>query len=598
MSFSKAFLDEVKERNDIEEVVNRYVPLKRAGSNLNGLCPFHSEKTASFTVFPSTQNYYCFGCGAGGDVVTFIMQIEGFDYPSAIEFLAKRAGIPMEEDDYRNGEKTVRTVKKERIIEATREAGKFFYTALSSKEGEGARAYIEKRQLTQLTVRRFGIGYSPDSWDSLYKHLTSKGFTLEEMKAAFLVGVSKNDNPYDIFRNRLMFPVFDLAGNPIAFSARRLNEEDDRKYVNTSDTPAFKKSKILFALNIAKNTDDGTLILCEGAVDAISLHQAGFSNACATLGTAITDDHARIIARIAKTAYLAYDIDKAGRAATEKAMNKLNEVGVATKIINLGTETKDPDEFIKKYGADAFRRRLTSSEGQSEYIVNRIISKYSMDIPDEKSMAAREVCSYLATLFSKSDLDIYAGMAALKLGISKAMLLEDAERFKRSNLKKDKIKFEEKALQDAEGFGDRVNRDRVKFSAAASIEEKLLGILLIRPDLGPDACEKLNADYFITEFNRKIFLMFEEDFKAGRQANISQNGLLLKDEISSLTKMMALREQFDDNSPAVLGELIDKLARQKEMREADKKIEENPAEGLADYLEKLREARLHERKKK
>ncbi|MDD4124259.1 MAG: DNA primase [Eubacteriales bacterium] len=587
MAFSKVFLEEIKERNDIEEVVNRYVPLKRAGSNMNGLCPFHSEKTPSFTIFPATQNFYCFGCGTGGDVVTFIMRIEGLDYPAAVEYLARRAGIPMEEN---NGYGIIgtRAVKKERIIEATREACRFFHSELFTEKGETARAYIEKRQLSDLTVRRFGIGYAPDSWDMLSGHLAARGYTVEEMKSAFLVGISKNGNPYDVFRNRLMFPVFDLTGNPVAFSARRLNEEDDRKYVNTSDTPAFKKSKVLFAMNIAKNSSDGSLILCEGAVDAVMLHQAGFSNACATLGTAITDDHARIIARIAKTVYLAYDIDKAGRSATEKAINKLNEVGIATKIINLGSDTKDPDEFIKKYGADAFKRRINQSEGQSEYSINQIINKYSLDIPDEKAMAAREICSYLAAMHSKTDLEIYAAMAAAKLGIGKAMLLDDTERYRRSNIKKDQKRFNEKAIHDIEGFGDRVNRDRVRFSAAASIEEKILGILLLHPELGPYACEKLTADSFVTEFNKKAFEFFEEDFRSGRLVNLSRDGFFDQNEISCLVKLTAARELFDDNSQTVLDEYIEKLARQKEMRDADKKIEENPIEGLTDYIEQLR----------
>ncbi len=590
MAFSKTFLDEIKERNDIEEVVNRYVPLKRAGSNLNGLCPFHSEKTPSFTVFPATQSFYCFGCGTGGDAVSFVMRIEGLDYPAAVEFLARRAGIPLEEENAgypASGARKVK-VKKERVIEATREACRFYHAELFAEEGKTAREYLEKRQLAPLTVRRFGIGFAPDSWDALTNHLTAKGFAAEEMKGAFLAGTSKSGKLFDIFRNRLMFPVFDLAGNPVAFSARKLNEADDKKYINTSDTPAFKKSKVLFALNIAKNTSDSTLILCEGAADAVMLHQAGFSNACATLGTAITDDHARMIARIAKTAYLAYDIDNAGRAATEKAVRKFNEVGVAVKIINLGSEAKDPDEFIKKFGADAFRRRLTVSEGQSEYAVNQIIAKYSLDIPDEKSMAAREVRVYLAQIGSKTDLEIYAAMAAAKLGVGKDVLLDDTERYRRANQKRDYKKFNESAVRATEGFGDTANREKIRFSAAASIEEKILGILFLRPDLGKIACETLNADSFVTEFNRKVFTLFEEDFRDGRQSDLSRDGVLDQNEISGVARMIASREGVDDNSQTVLYEYIEKLNRQKETREADKKIEENPAEGLADYIERLR----------
>lgn len=586
MTFSKAFLDEVKDRNDIEEVINRYVPLKRAGSNLAGLCPFHSEKTPSFTVFPASQSFYCFGCQTGGDVVSFVMRLEGLDYPEAVEFLARRAGIPVE-NDYSDTSPVIR-VKKERVIEAVREAGKFYHNRLFAEEGKAALEYTVKRGFTNLTLKRFGIGYAPDSWSSLHNHLKDKGFTTEEMKAAFLVGVSKKGTPFDIFRNRLMFPVFDLSGNPVAFSARRLNESDERKYINTSDTPAFKKSKLLFALNIAKNSADGTLILCEGAVDAVMLHQAGFSNACATLGTAITDDHARIISRLAKTVYLAYDIDKAGRSATEKAIAKLNQVGVTAKIINLGTDTKDPDEFIKKYGADAFRRKLSLSEGQSEYLINQILSKYALDLPDERAMASREICAYLASLSSKAELEIYASAVASRLGVGKENLLEDTERYRRINQKGQRKKFDEKAMTEIEGFGDKVNKDKVRFSAAATIEEKILGILLVRPDLGKAALKKLNASSFVTDFNKKVFEFFMEDFEEGRQVNLSREGYFTAEEISSIVKMMALRESFDDNSQNVLDEYIEKLERQKEMQEGEEKIKENPAEGLASYIEQLR----------
>ncbi|MBQ6183780.1 MAG: DNA primase [Clostridia bacterium] len=585
MAFSNAFLEEVKEKNDIIEVVGRQVPLKRAGSNYVGLCPFHSEKTPSFTVFPATQSYYCFGCGAGGDAVTFVMQTEGLDYPAAIEALANRAGIPVEEDGARTGE---RSVKKQRVIGATREAGRFFYAKLMSAEGAAAREYLKRREISDLTIKRFGIGYAPDTGFELTRYLRDKGFTEEELKASFLSGVSKKGNLYDIFRNRIMFPVFDLAGSPVAFSARRLNEADERKYVNTSDTPAFKKSRILFGLNIAKSTSDGTLILCEGAVDAIALHQAGFDNACATLGTAITPEHARIIARFAKTAYLAYDIDKAGRAATDKAMHYLNEVGVATKIINLGTEAKDPDEYIKKYGADSFRRRLKGSEGQNEYTLNTIIGKYNMDIPDEKAFAAREVTSFLASLSSGAERDIYTSYAAGKLGINPAMLADDVRRAAAYLRKKNKNDYDENMKRDAEGFGDKVNRDRVRFSSAATLEERILGIMITHPDLAPDAAGKLTENSFVTEFGRRVFAAFEESFRKGSAPQISTHGFTPA-ETARISRMMAQRETAHENSASVLDELITKLGRQKEMTEADEKIKEDPASSLADYIEKLRD---------
>lgn len=584
MKFSAAFLEEVKEKNEITEVIGRIVNLKRAGSNYVGLCPFHSEKTPSFTVFPGTQSFYCFGCGAGGDAVTFVMQTEGLDYPAAVETLANRAGIPMEEDGTRSG---APTVKKQRVVEATREAGRFYYAQLISPAGAAAREYLAKREISDLTVKRFGIGYAPDTGFALTAYLRGKGFGDEELKAAFLSGVSKKGNLYDIFRNRIIFPVFDLAGNPVAFSARRLNESDERKYVNTSDTPAFKKSKILFGLNFAKATSDGTLIICEGAVDAIMLHQAGFTNACATLGTSITPEHARAIARIATKVYLAYDIDKAGRAATDKAIHYLNETGVATKIIDLGKDTKDPDEFIKKYGADAFRRRLKASEGQIEYSINAIIAKYDLSITDEKAFAAKEICSFLASVPSGAERDIYTNFSANKLGVDPRMLAEDVRRAVAGRQKKNKARFEEDMIHQAEGFGDRVNRDSVRFSSAAAIEERVLGIMLSRPDLAPGAADIIGEDTFVTEFGKRVYGEFKEAFVSGTAPNISAHGFDAP-EAARIARMMAERETGAENNQAVLNELIYKLKRLKEMSDADEKIKESPASSLADYIENLR----------
>ena len=292
MAFSKPFLEEVKRRNNLTDLISRFVPLKRAGSNMVGCCPFHSEKTPSFTVFPATESYYCFGCGAGGDAITFVMQSEGLEYREAVEQLAKLAGVPLEEEQNDRGRPLAPAVKKDRLFAVNKAAARFFYAKLQSPEGEYARAYLQKRRFSDTTVKRFGIGYAPAGWDGLCKHLHAQGFTDLEISTAFLGRAGKNGSMFDLFRNRLMFPIFDLTGEVVAFSGRRLSEDDERKYVNTSDTPVFKKSRVLFGLNFAKNDAQDGLILCEGAPDCIAMQQAGFGNAIATLGTAITGEHA------------------------------------------------------------------------------------------------------------------------------------------------------------------------------------------------------------------------------------------------------------------------------------------------------------------
>lgn len=587
MAFTREFLEELKLRNNIEEVIGRVVTLKRAGSNLVGNCPFHSERTPSFTVFPATSSYYCFGCGAGGDVVTFVMQTENIEYPEAVEFLAKRAGIKIEEN-YDNRRSQEPTVKRDRMLELNREAARFFFKSLTSPAGANARAYLEKRQFSATTVKRFGIGYAPDApfgQAPLCDYLISKSFTPFEIRTAFLGGESKkNGKLYDMFRNRLMFPVFDVNGEVVAFSGRRLNEEDERKYVNTSDTPVFKKSRILFGLNFAKNTDSGTLILCEGAPDAIAMHQAGFDNAIATLGTAITPEHARIIARYCRTVYLAYDIDKAGRKATLKGIELLNQVGVDTKIINLGTEAKDPDEYIKKFGAASFRAKLTGSSGQIDYRINEIISRFDITVAEDKLRAVAEVTTFIATLAGRPEREVYSSRAAEKLGLTAESIRTEVERKAKKQDAKAKKNVVNSALREQSGFGGSANSDKLRFSSEASHEEAILGLLLIRSDFGPEALKQLTEDDFATSLNKKIFSLFRGEFSEGREIVLSKDGVLTAREIGALENCRASRLALGDITITALNSHIKALKELRERNEYDKKIEADPAAALTEYL--------------
>jgi len=587
MAFSRNFIEELKKRNNIEEVVGRVVTLKRSGANLAGKCPFHSERTPSFYVFPATSSYYCFGCGAGGDVVTFVMQTENLDYREAVEQLAKRAGLKVEEVDAPHT--SAPAVKRDRLYDINREAARFFYRSLLSPDGANARAYLVKRQFSSATVKMFGIGYAPGGYDSpLCSHLVSKGFTQLEILTANLGRENKNGRLYDAFRNRLMFPVADVNGEIVAFSGRRLNEEDERKYINTSETPVFKKGKVLFALNLAKNSKSGSFIMCEGAPDAIAMHQAGFDNAVATLGTAITSEHARIISRYVRTVYLAYDIDKAGRNATLKGIDMLNQVGVDTKIINLGTETKDPDEFIKKFGADAFRAKLTGSTGQIDYSIDEIISRFDISVAEEKLRAAGEVTKYIAALASRPEREVYSERAAAKLGLTAESLRTEAERLAKKNTRKSSGEYAKKELDRQIGYGDTPNADKLRFSSEASHEEAILGILLVRCDLGPVAAKLLEEGDFATALNKKIFALFREDFAAGNEIMLSKDGVLTPKEIGALEGCRAARLKLGDNNEEALRSQIKALKELRKRADYDKILEADPSGGLKEYLESLK----------
>lgn len=582
MAFSQRFLEEVKDRNDITELVSKYVALKRAGSNMSGLCPFHNEKTPSFTVFPKTRSYYCFGCGAGGDAVSLVMAMEGLSYPEAVEYLANRVGMQVEQE----GERPKDEVRRDRVIAATTAAARFFHAALNAEGGKGAMQYLEGRGFSRLTIRRFGIGYAPDSWDALAKHLTALGFTDKELATAFLCRTGKNGKLYDIFRNRVLFPLIDINGSVLGFSARRLNEEDERKYVNTSDTPAFKKSKFVFAMNMAKNCDEKTLIMCEGCMDAVALHQAGFGNAVATLGTAITAEQARLIARHAKLVYLSYDSDGAGKNATLKGIRLLEEVGVSCKILNLG-DVKDPDEYIKKYGADSFKRVLKDSGGQIDYRLKEIAASYNMSVPEEKLRAFDKMCEYAASRQGKAEREVCAARIAELTGVSYTAALEGVNRKTVLLSRRTQKERNTKDLQNALGYGDKVNRDRVKLPAAVMIEERILGILLIKPELFSEV--ELNENSFVTEFNRKVFALFKDDFAAGREPVLSKDGALTAEELSRVTGMQAARLGMQDNSAATLGAFIKSLGREKLKADYDADIAERGAAALEEYINKLKE---------
>ncbi len=353
MALSEAFLQELKFKTDIEDIISTYVTLRKNGSTSKGLCPFHNEKTPSFTVYSDTQSFYCFGCGAGGDAVTFLKKIENLDYIDAVKLLAQRAGLQMPDD---NSYDDSLSKKRRRVLEINRETAKFYYSYLISPQGKIGLDYFLNRGLSMNTIKRFGLGFAPNEWDSLLKHLKSKGYRPSEMVEAGVVKIGRNNNYYDTFKNRVMTPIIDVRGNVIAFGGRVLDDSKP-KYINTSDTLVYKKTNELFALNLAKDSGKDNLILCEGYMDVIAMHQAGFTNAVAGCGTALTNEQVRLISRYAREVILAYDADEAGQKALNKAVSLFKQTDVKVKIPALAGG-KDPDEIIKKYGRDKFKGML------------------------------------------------------------------------------------------------------------------------------------------------------------------------------------------------------------------------------------------------
>lgn len=556
MRIPQSFIDEVKYRNKIEDVISSYVNLKRAGSNYQGLCPFHSEKTPSFTVFPNTETFHCFGCGAGGDVISFIMRAENLEYPGAVEFLAKRAGLEMPEEA--GGAKS-ETVKRSRMYEMNRAAALFFNRMLYAPESEPAREYLKKRGLSGAAVKRFGLGFAPNSFDALRTHMHSLGYGDDELKEAFLCGKSERTGGYfDYFRGRIIFPIIDNFSNVIAFGGRALGDGKP-KYLNTSDTPVFKKSRNLFALNFARNACEDSLILCEGYMDVIAVHMAGFPNAVATLGTALTTEQARLMAKYTKKVILSYDSDEAGVSAAKRAIPILTDAGLEVKMLRM-EGAKDPDEYIKKFGAVRFKNLLDDSQGKLDYLCDSVLSKYDILIPEEKLKAADELCDVVCGIWSDVEREIYITRIAERLSVEAANLKRDVERRMRQKKKADDVEMRRKMISDTLGYGDRINREFVGHARAARAEEAIIGILLLRPELVAEirrGVVALSPDDFVTAFNRRVFqaVMACE--------NVCDIGVLGQDftveEIDRITAMQVKRSLLTKNDLEVLRDNVKTL---------------------------------------
>lgn len=583
-------------RNNIVETIGRYVELKRSGNNMSGLCPFHSERSPSFTVF--SDHFHCFGCGAGGDVITFTMRMENLDYRTAIETLAQRAGIPVpQEEGYVPRQKEVLT--RDRGLLMNKLAARHFYENLmKDPEAQAARDYIAKRGIDGATLRHFGLGFAKNSFNDLLNYLKGEGFTVEEIKACFLCAQSQKGSYYDVFRNRIMIPIIDITGNIVAFGGRVMDDSKP-KYLNSSDTPVFKKSKNLFALNFAKNavlgdagkadkvsgaTFDmtGKLILCEGYMDVIAMHQAGFTNAVATLGTAITPEHARLVSRYAKTVYLAYDSDGAGKNATKKAISLLSEVGIDAKVINI-VGAKDPDEYIKAYGKAAFARLLEGSVGQIDYRLGEILGRYNLEISEEKVRAVTECCGMLAGIYPEFKREIYIARLCELTGVSKNSVEIEIRRRERKSSAEARRTVTKASIDEMRRYNDKVNPEAVKSPRAAEIEERIIGIIMLYPEHISAVGERLNPEAFVTDFNRRVLTKLLELYREDRFDLSYLNEDFDSDAIGRIREMEHKRRMVSANGIDALGSLIDALAEEKH-----KTAVKN---GEVDFLERIKAQR-------
>lgn len=502
MPLPDEFIYQLKLANPIDTTMGRYVHLIRSGSNYKCLCPFHSEKTPSCTVYTGTQSFYCFGCGAGGDVITFTKQIENLDTYEAIKLLAERGGLEMPENDLnKDGAKL-----KLRILEMNRETANFFYRNLLQGQDKRGLQYAVQRGLTPKAIKKYAIGYAPAAWDGLMKHLEGLGFTREEMLSAGLIRQNAR-GCFDFFRERVMFPIIDLRGNVIAFGGR-LIEGEGPKYLNSGDTPVFKKSRNLFSLNFAKNANVKQLILAEGYMDVIAINQAGFEQVVATLGTALTAEQARIMAQYATEVVLCYDSDSAGQNATHRAINLLSEAGLHTRILKV-QDAKDPDEYIRKFGATRFKLLLDNSGGAINFELARCREGLDLATEQGKFDFLRRTVQVLASIRNEMEREVYLSRIAKEEEISLDVLHAQVKAQLRKSYYTEK-KQSWNAMMAKSSFRDELNPEAPQYQREAKAEEQILAYLFLHPDLLPEVEKRLKPEHFFTSLHRKIYEVFCE----------------------------------------------------------------------------------------
>lgn len=540
LPLNESFLQELKFKTDIEDVISGYVSLKKRGSTSLGLCPFHNEKTPSFTVYNDTQSFYCFGCGAGGDAVTFIKKIENLDYIDAVKLLAQRAGLQMPEDSSYDDSLSK---KRRRILEINRETARFYYNYMMSEQGKIGLEYYLNRGLSMNTIKHFGLGYAPNEWDSLLKYLKSKGYKPSEMVDADVVKIGRNNRYYDNFRNRVMTPIIDVRGNVIAFGGRVLDDSKP-KYINTSDTLLYKKTNELFGLNFAKNNCSESLILCEGYMDVIAMHQAGFTNAVAGCGTALTNEQVRLISRYTKEVILAYDADEPGRMALNKAIGLFKNTDIKVKIPALAGG-KDPDEIIKTYGRDKFKGMLDGASNEIEFALFDLKNKNDLNTTQGKIDFLNGAIKILCCV-SPIEQDLYITRLSNELGVEKSSIKVQLDAYSKKYKNRQKRNMYKSIVQDSMKENQKASFENHASIKQMKAEERIIALLLRYPDCR-GLCTDFDADKFSSAFIKRVFSQIISRLNDALDVDlINFSGILTNEELGRLSGIIARTRESKD----------------------------------------------------
>ncbi len=569
MRISDDFLAELRMRCDITDIISGYVQLKKRGKNLVGLCPFHNEKTPSFTVYPENGSFYCFGCGAGGEVISFTRRIENLDFYEAVRFLCDKVGMTMPSDGFDDS----MAQKRKRIYEMNREAARFFHECLMSEKGRTALEYYYKRGYTQKTITRFGLGYAPDEWRLLLSHLREKGYSYEEIYEANLANKSEKNGKtsfYDSFRNRVMVPIIDPRGNVVAFGGRVLDDSKP-KYINTSDTPVYKKSLGVFGLNFAKNSKERSLILVEGYMDAIALHQAGFTNSIACLGTALTGEMAHLLSRYADEILICYDNDEAGRKATERAIGVFSSIGMKMRVIRL-SGGKDPDEILKNFGAEKFRKLIEGAENDIEFALLKAREGLDLDSSDGKVRYLTLAADILSKVKNSIAVEVYVSRLAEELNVEKTAITARINQIKRNSAyKSEKKKYETIQRESLE----RMSKMRLKTDTApkaVKAQERIISLLWDNPQFFPLVRERLNEGSFTVPYLGRIYKALNARANENAPFELTYlSGELSPQEMDTLVRLLKQSEGCFGTKKELLDCLsaLENEAREKAEREVD-----------------------------